>query len=110
MTLTDLSKNLKNHILPLKRLHVSCAIRYLLKKLNRFLHQLNSQNNCPVFLFSTINYLGIETVSCCLLQRIARMDMDWNLTKVLTLRRHKSLKKLLWFVFPGEICLISFSS
>ena len=24
-------------------------------------------------------YLGIETVSCRLLQRMARMDMDWNL-------------------------------
>ena len=57
-----------------------------------------------------INDLGIETVSCCLLQWIARMDMDRKLTKVLTPCLHKSLKKLLWLVFPGEICSISSSS
>ena len=110
MTLTVLSKKLKNHILSSERL--SCAIHYLFKKRNPFLpvHQLNSKNNCPVFLFSTISYLGIETVSCCLLQQIARMDMDRKLTKVLTLCLHKSLKKLLWLVFAGEICSISSSS
>jgi len=27
-------------------------------------------------------YLGTETVSCRLLQRMARMDMDWNLEKL----------------------------
>ena len=27
-------------------------------------------------------YLGIETVSCHLLQRMARMEMDWNLKKL----------------------------
>ena len=27
-------------------------------------------------------YLGIETISCRLLQRMARMDMDWNLKKL----------------------------
>ena len=108
MTLTVLSKKLQNHILSLQRL--SCAIHYLFKKRNPFLHQLNFKNNCPVFLFSTINDLGIETVSCCLLQQIARMDMDRNLKKVLTLCLHKSLKKLSWLVFPGEICSISSSS
>ena len=27
-------------------------------------------------------YLGIETIFCRLLQRVAKMDMDWNLTKL----------------------------
>ena len=27
-------------------------------------------------------YLGIETISCRLLQRMARMDVDWNLKKL----------------------------
>ena len=26
-------------------------------------------------------YEGTETVSCCLWQQMARMDMDWNLKK-----------------------------
>ena len=38
-----------------------------------FSHQLNSKNNGPVLLFKT--YLGVETVFCRLLQRMARMDM-----------------------------------
>ena len=38
------------------------------------------------------------------------MDMDRNLKKVLMLCVRKSLKKLLWLVFPGEICSISSSS
>ena len=27
-------------------------------------------------------YLGTETIFCRLLQRVAKMDMDWNLTKL----------------------------
>ena len=27
-------------------------------------------------------YLGIKTVSCRLLQRMEKMDMDWNLKKL----------------------------
>ena len=56
-------------------------------------------------------YLGVETVSCCLLQGIARTDMDWNFKKlcqlfqVLMLCLQKSSKKY-WLVFLDEICLI----
>ena len=42
-----------------------------------FSHQLNSKNNGPVLLFKT--YLGIQTVFCRLLQRMARMDIDSKL-------------------------------
>ena len=57
-------------------------------------------------------YLGVETVSCCLLQGIARTDMDWNFKKlcqlfqVLMLCLQKSSKKY-WLVFLDEIFLIS---
>ena len=49
---------------------------------------MNSRNNGPVLLFETINIfflLGIETVSCCLLQHMARMQMDQNFLQVLML-------------------------
>ena len=31
------------------------------------------------FCYFILYLLGIETVSCCLLLPMARMDMDWNL-------------------------------
>ena len=55
--------------------------------------------------------LGIETVSCHLLQQMTRMEMDWNMKKVGQLFQvsmpglQKSPKKLLWLVFPCEISL-----
>ena len=60
-------------------------------------------------------YLGTETIFCRLLQRVAKMDMDWNLTKLgqrfqRFQRLQKSItkkKKLLWLVLPEEIFLIS---
>ena len=54
--------------------------RYLLafKKLKRVLASIrNSKTNGSVLLFKAI-YLGIEIVSCCLMQRMARIDMDWD--------------------------------
>ena len=42
-----------------------------------FSHQLNSKNNGPVLLYKT--YLGIKTVFCRLLQRMARMDINSKL-------------------------------
>ena len=43
-------------------------------------HELNSKNNDPVLLLKTIG-IEIITVSCCLLLRMARIDLDWNLKK-----------------------------
>ena len=40
---------------------------------------MDSNSNGPVLLERL--YLDTETVSCRLLQRIARMDMDWNFEK-----------------------------
>ena len=52
------------------------AICQLFKKLKRVLASIrNSKINGSVLLFKAI-YLGIEIVSCCLMQRMARMDMD----------------------------------
>ena len=56
-------------------------------------------------------YLGTETIFCRLLQRVAKMDMDWNLTKLgqrfQRLQKSITKKKLLWLVLPDEIFLIS---
>ena len=60
-------------------------------------------------------YLGTETIFCRLLQRVAKMDMDWNLTKLgqrfqRFQRLQKSItkkKKLLWLVLPDEIFFMS---
>ena len=38
-----------------------------------FAHHLKNRNGL---------YLGTETPSCCLLQRMTRMNMDWNLKKL----------------------------
>ena len=43
------------------------------------MRQLNFKNNGPVLL---LKMLGIETVSCLLWQRMARMNMDKNLKKL----------------------------
>ena len=50
-----------------------------------------------------VRLLGIENVSCRLLIRMARMDMDWNL--ILTT---KTPPELLWLVPHDEIiwCLL----
>ena len=59
-------------------------------------------------------YLGVDPVSCCLLQGIARTDMDWNFKKlcqlfqVLMLCLQKSSKKILvsfpwWNLFDIDI-------
>ena len=39
---------------------------------------------CDTLAAQTIHglYIGIETIFCCLLQQIARKDMDWNLKKL----------------------------
>ena len=42
--------------------------------------RLNFKNRGPGLLFKTID-LGTETASYCLLLRITRMNMDWNLKK-----------------------------
>ena len=61
-------------------------------------------------------YLGIETVSCCLLQKMARMDMDCDLKKLgqsffkLLCYACKNNHKMLWIVLSDDIiCLISSS-
>ena len=75
-------------------------------KLNLFPHLLNSKIKV---------LFVIKTVSGPLSQRMARMDMDWNLEKlaqfyhVLMLCLQKSTKELLRLVLPGEICSISSS-
>ena len=48
-----------------------------LKKLKRFSHQLNFKIMSQLCYLRL--YLGIEIVSCSLLQRVARMRMDSNL-------------------------------
>ena len=57
---------------------------------------------------------GIETVSCRLLQRMPRTEMDWNLKKLGQLFRNlrlclQKLPKILRLLFSDEICLISSS-
>ena len=48
-------------------------------------------------------YLGIETVSCRLLQRMVRMDLDWNLKNLGFLAMTaKITKKLETFRFEDE--------
>ena len=66
-------------------------------------------------------YLGTETISCCLCQRMARMDMDCKLKKLgqgfqvlqnvmLNVMPAKLIaKKLLWLVHPNDTCLVSSS-
>ena len=59
-------------------------------------------------------YLGIVTVSCHLLQRMARMEMDWDLKQlgqlflVLMPFLQNSPPKISCFIPPDEICLITF--
>ena len=59
-------------------------------------------------------YLGIVTVSCHLLQRMARMEMDWDLKQLGQLFRvlmpflQNSPPKISCFIPPDEICLITF--
>ena len=63
-------------------------------------------------------YLGIETVSCRLLQRMAGKDMDWNLEKLgqpfqsFNTMPANIIQKCIMvkLVLPNEICLISSSS
>ena len=50
-------------------------------------------------------YLGIETISCRLSQRVARMDMDGNMKK--PAKKLGRLFQVLWLVLPDEVCLIS---
>ena len=58
-------------------------------------------------------YLGIETVSCRLLIRMARMHMEWNLKKLgyffstFVATPVNIAKKVLWLVLPDEISLVS---
>ena len=55
-------------------------------------------------------YFCFENVLCRLLQRMARMDMDWNPTfSGFYAIPANSLKKLWWLVFLGEICVITTS-
>ena len=56
---------------------LSQAIFHLCKKLKLSSHQLNSKNNGPVSLFKTIFMYWH-----CFLQRMAKMEMDWNLEKL----------------------------
>ena len=48
-------------------------------------------------------HLGTETVSCRLLQQMARMDRDWNAMPA------KIFQKILFLVLPDESCWISSS-
>ena len=67
--------------------------RYLLspfkESLNVFLHQSNSKSNDPVLLFTETTFRHWK---CFLssLQRIARMDMDWNAMLAKITRRNNS--------------------
>ena len=62
-------------------------------------------------------YLATKTIFCRLLQRMAKMDVDWNWKKLgqrfhvqnSTPEKINHQKKLLWLVLPGEICLTSSS-
>ena len=54
------------------------AICYLFKKLKLFSRQLNFEIIAVKFCCIRL-YLGIETISSCLLLRIVRMEMDCNL-------------------------------
>ena len=76
-----------------------------LKSYKFFPLKCHSKKNGPVLFFNTALYLGIETVSCRPLERMARMDVDWNLKKmkVLMLCLQKSPKIFLWLLLPIEI-------
>ena len=78
-----------------------------LKTYNFFPIKCHSKNNGPVLLFNTALYLGIETVSCRPLERMARMDVDWNLKKmeVLMLCLSKISKNILMVTTPNWNCL-----
>ena len=56
------------------------ALCYLFEKSNVSSHQLNSETFGPVLLLKTIWYIVFRPFSCHLLLRVARMDMDQNLT------------------------------
>ena len=78
-----------------------------LKTYNFFPIKCHSKNNGPVLFFNTALYLGIETVSCRPLERMARMDVDWNLKKmeVLMLCLSKISKNILMVTTPNWNCL-----
>ena len=78
-----------------------------LKTYNFFHIKCHSKNNGPVLFFNTALYLGTETVSCRPLERIARMDVDWNLKKmeVLMLCLSKISKNILMLTTPNWNCL-----
>ena len=86
--------------------HATCC---LLKKLKHFFNWIPKimVQFCHLRL-----YLGTETISCRLCQRIERMDMDWNLNKLgqlfqvlmLYLQNHQ---KISWLVLLNDICLKS---
>ena len=50
-------------------------------------------------------YLSIETISCRLSQRMARMDMDGNLKK--SAKKLGQLFQVLRLLLPDEVCLTS---
>ena len=78
-------------------------LEIFLKSSNLYSVRMNSRNNGPVLLFETINIfflLGIETVSCCLLQQMARMQMDQNCFQVLMLCLQNTPKKMMMVIVP----------
>ena len=50
-------------------------------------------------------YLGTETIFCRLLQRVAKMDMDWNLTKLG--QRFQRFQRLQKSITPKKIIMVS---
>ena len=80
---------------------VSRFLLDLFKKLKRVVPSITWEKQYPSL------YLAIETVFRCLLLRMARMDMDWNLKKVwltfqVSMLRLLKITKiiLLWLVLP----------
>ena len=63
---------------------------------------MNSRNNGPVLLFKTINIflLGIETVSCCLLQQMASMRMNQNFFSSFNVMPAKHTEKMMMVIVP----------
>ena len=55
------------------------VVCYLFKRWKRFFASVEFQNNGPILLFKI---MYSKFVSCRLLQRMARIDMDWNLRKL----------------------------
>ena len=70
---------------------------------------MSSKKEGTLLLFKTIIYLGIESVSCRLLLRMAKMDMDWNLKMLghrFHARKNHQFSTLLQVVLPDEICVL----